>query len=514
VSANADSNVAAFLLNGKAPGRVALRLTGGEHTYGELRESAAQVARYLLNSTAEGDRVLLISNNSLFWVAAYLGILQAGRVCVPLPHDTPPKEVDYILEITGARLAFVQSQAALRNASSLRGISVVTDCPAPGLPALHTTFHDIRRGPAHLDPPLPAGSASNLAALMFTSGSTSRPRGVMVSHSNIIANTESIIECLDLNSDDRMMAVLPFHYCFGASLLHTHLRVGASLVVDSRFMYPEAVLQRMIDLECTGFAGVPSHFQILLRSSSLRRRTFPRLRRLQQAGGRLAPSLLAELREALPDTQVFVMYGQTEATARLSYLDPKFCETRPGSIGKAIPGVRLRVLNESGNEVSPGETGEIVAEGRNVALGYWRAPEETARSFRNGALYTGDLATVDGDGFIYIVDRARNFIKCGGKRVSCRQLEDEFLAFEQVLEVAVTAIPDDVLGEAVKVFVAPRAAAPGDFKERFHRFCIEHLPPQLVPKEIAVLNALPKNSSGKVLKPQLQERCDSASIPA
>ena len=178
----------------------------------------------------------------------------------------------------------------------------------------------------------------------------------MVSHGNILANTESIINCLDLTGNDRIMTVLPFHYCFGTSLLHTHLRVGGSLVVDSRFLYPEVILQRMVDAGCTGFAGVPSHFQILLRNSSLRKKTFPCLRYVQQAGGALASAFIRDLREALPETKIFIMYGQTEATAR-SYLPPEYLEDKIGSIGRGIPGVKLTVVDAAGQEVRPGETG-------------------------------------------------------------------------------------------------------------------------------------------------------------
>lgn len=300
------------------------------------------------------------------------------------------------------------------------------------------------------------------------------------------------------------MTVLPFHYCFGTSLLHTHLRIGGSLVVEHRFMYPDKVLMRMQETECTGFAGVPSHYQILLRRSSLRKMSFPHLRYIQQAGGHLAPSFIGELCEALPQTKIFVMYGQTEATARLSYLPPEMIEKKLGSIGKAIPGVRLRVLDEAGSEVAPGETGEIVAEGRNIALGYWRDPQESSLSFRNGRLYTGDLATVDEEGFIYVVSRAKDFVKCGGRRVSCRHVEEQLLEFDGLLEAAVIGVPDDVLGEAVRAFVVPRAGYSTALEDRLRQFCRERLPSQLNPKAIVMLDALPKNSAGKVLKPRLR----------
>jgi long-chain acyl-CoA synthetase len=350
----------------------------------------------------------------------------------------------------------------------------------------------------------------DLAALMFTSGSTGKPRGVMVSHHNIVANTTSIIQYIGLTKDDRIMAVLPFYYCFGTSLLHTHLRVGGSIVIDDRFMFPDKVLRRMQDTGCTGFAGVPSHFQILLGRSSLREVRLPALRCVQQAGGRLADRFLQELVQALPGSQVFVMYGQTEATARLSYLPPDMLHTKLGSIGRGIPGTTLKVLNHAGQPVCPGEVGEIVAEGENITLGYWQDEAETSHNFRDGQLYTGDLATVDEDGFIFIVDRAKDILKCGGNRVACKEVEDALLECHDLVEAAVVGVPDEVLGEAVKAFVVPRDRTNLSLRQRLNDFCVARLAQHLIPKEIVVLDALPKSETGKVLKQHLKLLADSA----
>lgn len=501
-------NVADFLLAGKQPDRVALRHVHALHTYGEIQGVVEAIAGYLVETGGQkGDRAILLSDNSFFWVAAYLGVLRAGLICVPLPTAVSPEELEYILEITEARFAFLQVGVAARARDRFHPMPVLTDADVLRLPRVPAPLPstDLPGHVPHTTPSLPQVFPSDLAALMFTSGSTGRPRGVMVSHANIMANTESITRYLGLTEHDRMMAVLPFHYCFGTSLLHTHLRVGASLVIGSNFMYPEAVLQRMIETECTGFAGVPSHFQILLRNSSLRKKEFPHLRHVQQAGGHLAPGYIPELQEALPRTQVFIMYGQTEGTSRLSYLPPDLLREKSGSIGKGIPGVTLRVLNESGGDVNPGEVGEVVAKGENVTEGYWRDPTESAISFRNGSLYTGDLGTIDQDGFIYIVGRAKDFLKCGGKRVSCRQLEERILEFDGLLEAAVIGMPDDILGEAVKAFVVSRAPSSDGLAERVLQFCKEHLPPDLVPHDIVVLDTLPKNSAGKVLKQNLKD---------
>ena len=500
-------NAGAFLLDGKQADRIALELLDRAYSYGELRDAASRIAAYLLQiGGRKGDRVALISDNSFFWVTTYLGALRAGLVCVPLPVTVAPNDLAHILQNTEAQIAFVQSGLTRKFARYFAGVHIVTDREAIPLSRVTSqkTFVDVlSKTPPSLDDIVSAGG-DDLAALMFTSGSTRTPRGVMVSHGNIIANTESIIQYLHLTERDRIMTVLPFHYCFGTSLLHTHLRAGGSLVIDPRFMYPEKVLERMLETECTGFAGVPSHFQILLRNSSLRKKNFPHLRYVQQAGGHLAPDFIRELRHALPNTEIFVMYGQTEATARLSYLPPEFLDTKLGSIGRGIPGVRLRVVNGAGEDVHPGNVGEIIAEGENVTRGYWRDPEESAVSYRNGKLHTGDLATIDQDGFIYISDRAKDFLKCGGKRISCHQIEDQLLAFGELLEVAVIGVPDEVLGEAVKAFVVPRNGNASGLEERLQGFCKQHVLPQLVPREIVVLQTLPKNSAGKVIKHNLK----------
>jgi acyl-CoA synthetase (AMP-forming)/AMP-acid ligase II len=484
-------NVTDFLLEGKDPSRPAFLPPGREYSYGDVGEASRRIAAHLCSrGLLAGDRVILIGENSFFWAAGYLGVLKAGCVCVPLSTSVSARDLSVICESTSANTVLSQDRMAEKYSAQLLGCVVLRESALDQLSSF-------------LPPPKNA-EGDDLAALMFTSGSTGAPRGVMVSHANIIANTRSIIESLRLTGDDRIMAVLPFHYCFGTSLLHTHLRAGGSLVIDSRFMYPEVILNRMIETECTGFAGVPSHFQILLRHSSLASRTFPRLRYVQQAGGALAPCFLRQLHDALPAVEICVMYGQTEATARLSCLPAECLQAKLGSIGKGIPGVRLRVLNESGNPVRPGETGEIVASGDNIAKGYWNASQETAATFRNGCLYTGDLATVDEDGFIFISGRSKDFLKCGGKRVSCRAIEEQVLQHTGLLEAAVLGVPDEILGDAVKLFAVPGGPVPADWVVRLRGALKACLPPQLVPREIVCLRSLPKNSAGKVLKDALR----------
>jgi acyl-CoA synthetase (AMP-forming)/AMP-acid ligase II len=278
-------------------------------------------------------------------------------------------------------------------------------------------------------------------------------------------------------------------------------------------MFPEKVLGEMEAQACTGFAGVPSTYQILLRKTTFAQRRFPALRWLQQAGGKLPAPVLAELAAALPDGNLFVMYGQTEATARLSYLEPEMLASKLGSIGRGLASTRLEVLKEDGAPVEPGseEVGEIVASGPNITPGYWRGEEETARFFRNGKLHTGDLARVDRDGFLFIVDRARDFIKSMGNRVSPQEVEETICTHADVLHAAVVGVPDELLGEAIVAYVVPRANGQLD-EDRLKAYCNQRLPNHKVPHRVCIVDRLPMNSFGKILKQELRKLATSNSL--
>ncbi len=504
-------NFAETLLNNSAPAeKVALFTQQGEVTYGQLRRQAHRIAGFLqAEGLQPGDRVLLVGESSPFWVQSYLGVALASGVSVPLAVPSAPDFFADVVDATKPRFAFVQAKWLRRLDTALFADCdrIVCDTPPPKMKANAnlTTISEI----GEIESRQVKTLADDLAAIMFTSGSTATPRGVMVSHGNILSNTADIITSLDIGPDDRIMALLPFHYCFGTSLLHTHLLASASLVIDNRFLFPEKVLQNLVDSQCTSLAGVPSTYQILLRRSNLKNMEFPHLMKLQQAGGKLAEPFIDELEQALPHARLYVMYGQTEATARLSCIAPEDRHAYPGSIGKGLAQVALKVVGELGHTVTPGEVGEIVATGPNITLGYWKSSEATERNF-GGGLHTGDLATVDEDGYIYIVDRARDFLKCGGKRVSSRQIEEAVLHFDQISEVAVVGIPDLVLGEAVCLFVVhPSGEA---IEDELKKFCEKELDHVLLPQRIIFLAELPRNNSGKPDKLALKKTLGSEKL--
>ena len=441
-----------------------------------------------------GDRVAVLGANSPFWAAAYLAIMKIGAIAVPISTLVSLDDFKRHMLFAGCKYLFIEHSIYKR-----------FSCCCEEFPYYILDDRLLEIGQYNWEVFDPNFNIDNDAALMFTSGTTAEPRAVRITHRNIQANSESIIKYLELSSEERMMVILPFFYCYGASLLHTHLRVGASLVLCNTFTYPETVLDLMETMKCTGFAGVPSTFQILLRNSTFPTRSLPHLRKIQQAGGKLHDALIKELIDSHPLAKVYVMYGQTEATARLSYLPPELLSTKFGSIGKGIPGVILSVVREEdGIWVQAGEVGEITAIGANISPGYYNDLVATQEKFSNGILFTGDMATIDEQGFIYIVDRKSDFIKSYGHRVSSYEIESCVLQIPNVVAAAAVGVPDDYAGEKIKVFVIlcdGSTLKPKNIMDYCHANLTRHIWPQ----EIIITKSFPMNAHGKVIKSELRK---------
>lgn len=490
-------NTAQYLLEKGSKRQIALITERGPITYDTLQTQVATIAVELNRlGVQSGDRVAVLGANSDFWAACYIAIFHIGAIAVPLPTTIQPEEYESVKAFSGFRVVCLTKLAARR----LRGVVFdgrfcIYENDLPSLPA--ASLVEV--------PGVPVADMNTEAAYMLTSGTTSKPKLVRVSHGNIIANSDSIIEYLKLNSDERMMVAMPFYYCFGLSLLHTHLRVGGSLVLNNRFAYPESILDQMEETGCTGFAGVPSMYHTLLRKSTFRKRPFPHLKKVQQAGGHLPPVLIQELRQHLPQAEIFVMYGQTEATARLSYLPPELLDSKLGSIGQAIPGVALRVVDENGDDVLPGQVGEIMAWGGNITLGYLDNPEASAQKYAKGGLRTGDLAVKDEDDFIFIVDRESDILKPNGTRVSSKKIESCIMEMPQLVNAAAVGVPNLETGEAVHVYAVP---APNSqiSEEAVLQYCRQRLPLAVVPTKVEFIDRLPLNSNGKVVLSILREK--------
>lgn len=457
-------------------------------SYEQLNAHRLAFASYLMKQgVAPGDRVLLVVENSLEYVIAYFGVLTAGATLVPVNPDTTGSLVRSTASDCRAKLLISRTQTLHRLGLEPMGVLQVR---------LHSSFAENCEeffAPHEHDIVSPVLVPSALALIMYTSGTTGQPKGVMLSHANLLANTRSIISYLKLSMADSIVNVLPLSHSFGNSILLTHLAVGARVVLENGFMYPGKVVQTLQVERPTGFSGVPSTFYILLNKTDFAFQDWSFLRYISQAGGGMRAETVVRLQSILPGTKIFIMYGQTEASARLTYVPPEQLMQRLGSIGVPIPGVQVRVVDEQGEDVIGDEIGEIVARGPNIMLGYFN--RDSDQPVRDGWLHTGDMARRDEDGFIYVAARKSDFLKIGSYRVSPGEIEEVIAELAGIEDIACVATEDELLGEAVVACVS----CPSQYfdAELVRRHCLSRLPSYKVPKYVVYEPAIPKTASGK-----------------
>lgn len=485
-------NLAAWLLEQGSDDAIVVTQGERSHTRGELRRRTRAVSARVTRTRIGHGRsiVALVGSNSFELMAAHLGVLHAGAVSAPLP-PLSDEHLREILQEIGATVVFVESEQLAR-------VQQLTGARVEALDAALPDSDDAAR----------VVSQHELAILLYTSGSTSRPKGVMLSSANIRANTEAIVAVVGLTASDRALSFMPMHYAFGLSVVHTHLRVGASVAFGTA-TFPTEMLSEIQRTAATGLPGVPTLFVTLLNRTAIAEAPLPSLRYAMISGGRLNTAMIHRLREALPQAQVFVRYGVTEVTSGASALPPERADKIP-SVGRGFPGAPLLVLRPDGAPVTVGvaagggEIGEIVVRSASVALGYFGDVPE-ARHFRDGGFHTGDLATVDEEGFVTVVGRERDFIKTAGFRVSPSEIEEVVTQLSFVEEAAVCAVPHPVLGESLVCCVVQREPTESSVaKLRAH--CVAQLPSYKVPTRFELVDALPKTSNGKLDRRSLAAR--------
>jgi len=502
-----------FLLNSakRFPDKDVIIHAGERFTYTELLAASCSISNWLLKSNlAPGFRATILTDNPFEYITSYFAILMAGGIAVGMNTQTSDRTLRTIFNDCKPSVMFAHKKFRSY-------LEKTSDVPFPKIIIINGSQNELPAEDyrkwlnrsqtltlqSNFTVQAPEITPSSLAQIIYTSGTTASPKGVMLRHSNLVANTNSTIEYLQLSENDRVMAVLPFFYSYGNSILLTHIAVGGSLVVNQNFLYPNVILDQMINEQATGFSGVPSTFSILVNRSNIRNYSFPNLRYITQAGAAMTPKLAHKLEEILPGTQIFIMYGQTEASPRLSFLDPTEIFRKPGSIGKAIPGVTLQLLDESGNPVRPGEVGEIVATGDNIMAGYWGKPDETDKVLLSQGLWTGDLAKMDSEGFLYIVSRKSDMIKSGSHRIAPKEIEDIIHEHEAVHEVAVVGINNELLGEVIKACIVLKTDKKCSTRDIILH-CKQNLPTYKIPHQIEFLKELPRTSTGKIIKKNLR----------
>jgi long-chain acyl-CoA synthetase len=497
------------------PGKVALVCDGQRLTYRQVEEQARRTSHGLQAvGLQRGERVVVWLPNSVETVAAIFGILKAGGTFVVVNPTTKPEKLARVMNNCAASGLFAPGRRAGQVAHLLEAVpslrfAVLCGKGTPDTPSGDPrllAFADVLSSHPGVRRACPSVDV-DLACLIYTSGSTGEPKGVMSTHANVDFATSSIIHYLENTPEDVVINVLPLSFDYGLYQLLMAFKFGGTLVLERSFAYPAAVLRRIEEERVTGLPGVPTLFAVLLRLD-LSRFNLSSLRYLTNTAAALPVEHIRRLRQAFPWTRLYSMYGLTECKRTL-YLPPEELDRRPGSVGIAIPGTEVWIEDESGARVGPGVVGELIVRGSHVMQGYWNDAEETAKRYRPGRypaerlLCTGDLFTMDEEGFLYFVARKDDIIKSRGEKVAPKEVESVLYRLQGVAEVVVVGVPDELLGQAIKAVVVC-----GDgvrlTKQDVLRHCAQHLEDFMVPSQVEFRSALPTTASGKVQRAALR----------
>lgn len=459
----------------------------------------------------KGARVALYDTKSVAQVAMLFAIWRAGGVVVLINPALKVAQVEHILFDSAASLLITsatRADALMLQQSLPRSLQcvVTTDkswCDAPLSTCSTDHWQEVEVMPAVERKP------NDLAALVYTSGSTGLPKGVMLSQKNLMLGADSVAQYLGLNSDDRVLALLPFSFDYGLNQLLSGWHAGASVVLHNYFL-PSAVGKELKQQQVTVLAGVPPLWRQIL--TALTPELLATVRLITNSGGALTAELISALHKLNPQAAIFAMYGLTEAF-RSSFLSPKLLNKKPKSVGQAIPHARLMVLNGELKPCYPGEPGELVHAGELVALGYWRQPEQSAERFielpeklaqypGERAVRSGDLAYIDNEGDLFILGRKDEQIKTSGYRVSPQEVEALALSIDGVEQAVCFGIPDAKLGQALVIVIQGKGLSQSAFRNQYQLLAANYL----WPKSILQYEVLPLNGNGKIDRPKLKKK--------
>lgn len=495
--------------------KTALVTSGRRLSYAELDELTDRLAAALCaNGVRRGDRVLVFMDNRWEAVVSIFAALKVGAVFSPINASTKADKLGYIIDncqaaavLTTARLMPVVAQASTEKSLFVVSTAAANGHVPDGAVSFQTCLEHDRRSVAH------HGIDCDLAMLIYTSGSTGRPKGVMMTHRNIDAAAASIATYLRNTPDDVILNVLPLAFDYGLYQLLMTVRLGATLVLEKSFAFPQAIFQRIRDEGVTGFPLVPTMAAMILQMRDIKPGFLPGLRYLSNTAAALPAGHIQRLRELFPAANLYSMYGLTECK-RCTYLPPEELDRRPESVGIAIPNTEAFVVDDEGLRVPAGVTGELVIRGPHIMQGYWCDEAATARVLRPGTnswervLYTGDLFRADEEGFLYFVGRKDDIIKTRGEKVAPKEVEAVLHAHPGIVEAVVTGVADPVLGQAVAALVVVSDKA---LTERaVIRYCAERLEDFMVPKRVEIRDDLPKTDTGKVSRNRAADSLEMA----
>lgn len=493
------------------PDAAALRFAGTGRTYRELEDRVTRLAAVLADrGVGHGDRVAVLALNGLEVVETFLATVRLGAIAVPVNFRLVADEVAYVLADSGA-VALVVDPATAGTAAKARD-------RAPALTTVLTVGADYEAALAGADPtPVErAVEESDPAFLMYTSGTTGKPKGAVLTHRNLLMHAFSHVAHLGWSSDDRvsLYGAPLFHIAAVSGMLPTLLYGGTFVLTRSGAFDPAATLDEIVAERVSSCFFVPAAWQAVVAVPGIAERDLSALRRISWGAAPASTTLLRSMMAAFPAAELVTAFGQTECAPVTCFLRGEDALRKIGSVGTPMLNVEVRVVDEAMVDVPRGEVGEIVYRSPMVMRGYWGKPDATAEAFTGGWFHSGDLVRQDEDGYFFVVDRKKDMIISGGENVYCAEVEDVLAAHPGVAEVALIGVPDARWGEAPLAVVAPRDPAAPPSPAELTAWCRERLAGYKCPREFTVVGALPRNPSGKVLKTQLRQQHSAGSLVA
>jgi len=502
----------------KHPQKIAAQVGHESHTYEQLYQQSQAIAAYLKSRGLQrGDRVAIFMENSWVLLPSLYAVLYAGGVFLVINHLTKANKLEYVLRDSGTKFLLTESGLskqflpAVTNLNALEEIiysgNELNEAESCRTPLVHLIT--VLDATLHKNSSVKSAAINkDIAALIYTSGSTGDPKGVIMTHANMVFTSDSLIEYLRLDSDEKIICFLPLAFDYGLYQILMSVRLGARLVISKSFTFPSVVFDEILTQSVSVFPGVPTVFSTLIGLHQKSPLCFPSVKRVTNTAAALPPEYIPFLKQIFPNALIYKMYGLTEFK-RVSYLEPEEAELYPNSVGKAIPGTEVFVLDEKLQPVPANTLGTLYVRGAHVMQGYWNKPEETKKMLVNNlfpneqVLCAQDQFVMDEKGYLYFHGRVDDIIKSRGEKVSPVEVENVLYSMPGIREAAVIGVPDLLEGETIKAFVVLDSGANIDPK-KIRQHCMANLESFMVPRDVVILESLPKTDSNKISKKELR----------
>jgi long-chain acyl-CoA synthetase len=501
----------------KNPSKTAIIIKEEEFSYEMLKDGAEKLAAYLIGSgIKKGDRVAICMSNSWQSILSIYGTALAGAVFLFINPQTKANKLQYILNDCGAKILISESAISNDLSEALKDTTTIGQVIISGnsekiikQPIFElVNFENIITADT-IKVNLPAIIPNDLASLIYTSGSTGFPKGVMMTHQSMVFTSWSLVEYLRLTEEDRIMLLLPLAFDYGLYQLLMAITVGATLIVEKGFVFPASVYKQIEKTRPTVLPAVPTIFAMMIASNKETGLKFDFVKKITNTAAALPAEFTPDLKKIFPNALIFRMYGLTECK-RVCYLEPELVDTKPTSVGKAIPGTEVFLLSQNNEPVGANEAGILHIRGPHVMAGYWNKKELTEEMLKPGKipgeriLCSSDWFKMDEEGFLYFQGRTDDIIKTRGEKVSPVEIENIIYKIDGVKEVAVIGFADKIMGQSIAAYITCHAGVQLNEKE-IQKQCMLHLEQFMVPQKVIILQEMPKSSNGKIDKKELEK---------